>query len=66
VKEFLSQAGVPFTVRDVEIDLGAYNELLARGFRTVPVTLVGDDPNPAAIIGFDEAALREALGLTHQ
>jgi glutaredoxin len=66
VKELLSQAGVPFVVRDVETDLDAYRELLARGFRTVPVTLVGDDPAPEAIVGFDEAALRRALRLQHQ
>jgi glutaredoxin len=63
VKELLSRAGVPYEVRDVDQDLQAYRELLARGFRTVPVTLVGEDPNPAAVVGFDEPALRQALGL---
>ena len=36
---------------------------MARGFRTVPVTFVGDDPSPAGIRGFDEAALKRALAL---
>jgi glutaredoxin len=63
VKELLSQAGVPYVVKDVELDLESYRELLARGFRTVPVTLVGEDPGPTAIIGFNEEALRRALGL---
>ena len=64
MKELLSQAGVPYVSRSVETDPDAYRELLARGFRTVPVTLVGDDPAPVSIIGFDEAALRRALGLS--
>jgi glutaredoxin len=64
VKELLSRAGVPFTVRNVETDLSAYQELIARGFRTVPVTFVGEDPSPAGIRGFDEAALKAALGLS--
>jgi hypothetical protein len=64
VKELLSQAGVAFQVRDVENDLDAYRELTARGFRTIPVTLIGDDPHPIAIRGFDPNALRNALGLT--
>jgi len=54
---------VPFEVRNVETDLSAYRDLLNRGFRTVPVTLVGDDPSPSAIIGFNESALKTALGL---
>jgi glutaredoxin len=63
VKELLSRAGVPFEVRNVETDLAAYRDLLDRGFRTVPVTLVGDDPSPSAIIGFNESALKTALDL---
>jgi glutaredoxin len=63
VKELLSRAGVPFAVRNVETDLTAYQELIARGFRTMPVTIVGDDPSPVAIRGFDERAIRQALRL---
>ena len=62
MKEFLSHAGVPFVVRSVDTDLEAYHDLLGRGFRTVPVTFVGDEP-PAAVRGFDEIALRQAIGL---
>lgn len=57
MKEFLSQAGVPYTVRNVDEDLGAYDHLIALGFRTVPVTLVGD----TAIVGFDAEALGAAI-----
>ena len=51
---------MPFTARNVETDLDAYHDLVARGFRTVPVTIIGEEPG-AAIRGFDEGGLREAL-----
>jgi glutaredoxin len=57
VKEFLSREQRPFTVRNVEDDESAYEELTSLGFRVVPVTFV----NGRAIKGFDEAALRAAL-----
>jgi glutaredoxin len=57
VKEFLSRTGREFIERNVDTDLDAYDELIARGWRTVPVTFVRD----AAIAGFDEAALRSAV-----
>ncbi len=57
VKEFLSREGRAFTVRNIEEDDRAYDELIARGFRVVPVTVIGD----TAIKGFDEPALRAAL-----
>jgi hypothetical protein len=57
VKEFLSRAGRPFLVKNVDEDLDAYNDLIARGFRAVPVTLIAG----TAIKGFDEAALQAAL-----
>ena len=57
MKEFLSRAGRPFIVRNVDEDLEAYNDLIGRGFRAVPVTLIGG----TAIKGFDESALQAAL-----
>ena len=57
MKEFLSQAAVPFTVCDIEEDEAAYTELIAKGFRTVPVTVIGN----TTVKGFDEAALNAAL-----
>jgi hypothetical protein len=57
VKEFLSRNGHAFTLRNVEEDDAAYRELLALGYRSVPLTLVAGRP----IKGFDEPALREAL-----
>jgi hypothetical protein len=57
VKEFLSRLGRGFIERNVDTDLDAYDELVGRGWRTVPVTFAGG----AAIPGFDEAALRSAV-----
>jgi glutaredoxin-like protein NrdH len=57
VKELLSRDGHTFTARNVEEDDAAYGDLLALGFRTIPVTVIGG----RAIKGFDEPALRQAL-----
>lgn len=57
MKEFLSHARADFIVRNVDEDDAAYRELVARGFRTVPVTIIGRD----AVIGFDPDRLRAAL-----
>ncbi len=53
MKEFLSRAGAPFNARNVDEDERAYDELLARGFRSVPVTVYGE----RLIKGLDVAAL---------
>ena len=42
---------------NVDEDDRAYDALIARGLRTVPVTLVGDQ----VIRGYDPAALEQAL-----
>jgi len=57
VKEFLSREQQAFTVKNVEDDEHAYEELMSMGFRVVPVTFI----NGRAIKGFDESALRAAL-----
>lgn len=57
MKEFLSREGVPFVTKNVDEDEQAYTELIARGLRTIPVTIVGD----AVIRGYDEAALKAAI-----
>ena len=57
MKEFLSREGHTFTVRNVEDDESAYEDLTSMGFRVVPVTFI----DGRAIRGFDEPALREAL-----
>jgi hypothetical protein len=57
VKELLSREAVPFVVRNVEEDDRAYDDLLALGFRTIPLTVFGSHP----VKGFDRAALTAAL-----
>jgi glutaredoxin len=59
VKEFLSQAGVPFTAYNVDEDEKAYDDLVARGWRAVPVTIIGDE----VVKGFDPAALAKAVDM---
>ena len=53
----LSHAGVPFTAHNVDEDGTAYDALVARGWRTVPVTVIGDQ----VIKGFDPDALARAI-----
>jgi glutaredoxin len=57
VKEFLSRADIAFSALNVEEDDRAYDALIARGFRTVPVTIIG----ARAVEGYDPAALQHAL-----
>lgn len=61
MKEFLSREGFVFVDRNVEEDETAYRNLLALGFRAVPVTVIGG----TAIVGYDPdrllASLRESL-----
>jgi Glutaredoxin len=58
VKEFLSRAGHAFVERNVDEDPSACDEFLRRGWRAVPVTLVGDADG---IRGFEPEALGAAL-----
>ncbi len=53
----LSREGIAFTTKNVDEDEQAYSELVARGFRSIPVTIVGEQ----VIRGYDEKALRTAL-----
>ena len=57
MKEFLSREGLPFTAHNVDEDAAAYDELIARGFRTVPVTIIGD----RVLKGYDPSALAAAV-----
>ena len=57
MKEFLSRERVSFTVRNIDEDDQAYDELIARGFRTVPLTIIGE----RAVKGYDPIALKSAI-----
>jgi len=56
VKAWLSREGVPFTAYNVDEDDRAYDDLLARGHRSVPVTIIGEQ----TLIGYDPDALAAA------
>jgi glutaredoxin len=57
VKELLSREGVPFTAYNVDEDERAYDELLARGWRTIPVTIIGE----RTFKGFNPVELASAI-----
>ena len=57
MKELLSREGAAFTAKNVDEDGRAYDELIARGFRTVPVTVFGDQ----IVKGYDVPALTAAI-----
>ena len=49
---------MPFTVKLVEEDAAAFKELVSLGCMTIPVTVI----DGRIIRGYDEKALREAMG----
>ena len=59
MKEFLSRNGREFVVKNVDEDPEAFNELVALGLMTIPVTVIDD----YVVRGYDEKKLRAALGI---
>jgi glutaredoxin 3 len=57
VKEFLSQRGVEFTVKNVATDPEAREEFLRAGWRLPPVTLI----DGVAVEGFQPDRLDELI-----
>ena len=57
MKELLSREGLTFTAHNVDEDDRAYDELLAHGWRTIPVTVFGDQ----IVKGYDVPALTAAI-----
>ena len=57
MKELLSREGVAFTAYNVDEDEQAYDELIARGLRTVPVTVIGE----RVLKGFNPVELADAI-----
>ena len=57
MKELLSREGVPFTAYNVDEDQQAYDELIAHGWRTVPVTFIGE----RVLKGFNPVELADAI-----
>lgn len=59
-KEFFTENNVKFTDHNVLEDMQARQDMVEKsGQMGVPVIVIGDD----LIVGFDEGALREKLGL---
>ena len=57
VKVYLSRKGVPFTEYNVSLDLEARKRLIALGYRSTPVTVIGDHK----IVGYKPPNMDEAL-----
>ena len=58
MKGFLSQKNVEYTEKNIREDRAALLEILDRGFKATPVTLVDDE----AMAGFDAEKLEALLG----
>ena len=57
VKVYLSRKGVSFTEYNVTVDLNARKRLLELGYRSTPVTVIGEEK----IVGYKPPKLDEAL-----
>mgnify|MGYP006089473711 FL=1 len=57
VKGYLSLLGVEFIVKNISTDLEGRAELIAIGFDTTPVTIIGDQQ----LSGFDIPSIDKAL-----
>ena len=57
VKVYLSRKGIPFTEHNVSLDLEARKDLLALGYRSTPVTVIGG----YKILGYKPPKMDEAL-----
>ena len=57
VKVYLSRKGVPFTELNVSRDVKALKKLVGMGFRTTPVTVIGDEK----LIGYSPGKIDAAL-----
>ena len=59
MKEFLTQKGLDYEVKDIQADPSAQAEMVEMGFMSIPVTVVGD---AAPILGADFKKIEAALG----
>ena len=57
VKVYLSRKGIPFTERNVSTDRDALKHLVGMGYRTTPVTVIGEEK----VVGYNPAKLDAAL-----
>ena len=57
VKVYLSRKGIAFTERNVSLETDAKDSLLSLGFRSTPVTVIGEQK----VVGYNPAKLEAAL-----
>ena len=57
VKVYLSRKGIPFTELNVSKDREALTSLIGMGYRTTPVTVIGDEK----VVGYSPSTLDAAL-----
>ena len=57
VKVYLSRQDIPFTERNVSLDREALKALVTMGYRTTPVTVIGEHK----IVGYSPSKLESAL-----
>jgi len=57
VKVYLSRKGIPFTEYNVSTDRDALKRLVGMGYRTTPVTVIGD----SQLVGYSPSKIDEAL-----
>lgn len=63
-KAFLAEHNIAFTDIDVTSDQAKAQEMIKRsGQMGVPVIIVGEGDKEEMIVGFDQKALKKALGL---
>ena len=58
VKAYLEEKGIAFSERNLLVDDQAMADFRELGYRSTPVTIVGDE----AVIGFDRARMDEVFG----
>ena len=57
VKVYLSRKGFAFTEHNVSKDRDALKELVTMGYRSTPVTVIGDEK----VVGYSPSKIDEAL-----
>ena len=57
VKVYLSRKGIEFSEYNVSTDRDALSRLIGMGYRTTPVTVIGEEK----IVGYSPAKIDEAL-----
>ena len=57
VKVYLSRKGIPFTEHNVSQETEARDTLIGMGYRSTPVTVIGEEK----VVGYNPAKLEAAL-----